>query len=138
MKMPIGFPTLICGMIHSQHPGILNNLDIVSEMESLLSLHYKLFIGTHVLDIVTISRKKATNLASKERTIAELQETCDDLINITKRSSERKIILKNLMRALKEDKDVIDEDKNNKDAEEENDGRKETREEGETNSSSNS
>ncbi|XP_050888880.1 uncharacterized protein LOC127094052 [Lathyrus oleraceus] len=45
VKMPISFPSLICGIILSQHPGILISSDAVSKRESPISLHYRLFQG---------------------------------------------------------------------------------------------
>jgi len=55
VKVPIVFPSLICGIILSQHPGILVSNDVVSKRESHMSLHYKLFAGIHVPDIVVTS-----------------------------------------------------------------------------------
>lgn len=52
VKMPIAIPSLICGIILSQHPGILNSVDAARKRESLLSLHYRLFAWTYVPDIV--------------------------------------------------------------------------------------
>lgn len=124
--MPIAFLTLICGIILNQYLGILNNSYTISMRESPLSQQYKVFIGTHVLDIVTIFEKDIANLASKERTIVELQETFDDLNEIIKRRTKRKIILETLIRALKKYKGVSDEDKDNQEVEEENDDSNET------------
>ncbi|XP_050889871.1 uncharacterized protein LOC127095188 [Lathyrus oleraceus] len=39
VKMPISFPSLICGIILSQHPGILNSADVASKRESTPSLN---------------------------------------------------------------------------------------------------
>ncbi|XP_058784622.1 uncharacterized protein LOC131659450 [Vicia villosa] len=121
VKMPIASPTLICAIIFSQHIGIMNNAYIVSKSESPLYLHYKLFIGTHVPDIVTTSGKEVANLASKEETIAELQETCKELNEIIKTCTGRKIRLENLIRSLDQDKGVTDRDEDNQEAKEEND-----------------
>jgi len=55
VKMPIAFPSLICGVILSQHPGIFSNSDVASKRESSLTLHYKMFVGTHVPNIVVPS-----------------------------------------------------------------------------------
>ncbi|XP_058768523.1 uncharacterized protein LOC131642263 [Vicia villosa] len=41
-KLPIAFPSLICGIILKQHPGILKSKDYVCKRESALSFHYKL------------------------------------------------------------------------------------------------
>ncbi|KAL5142311.1 Monocopper oxidase-like protein SKU5 [Glycine soja] len=77
VKLPIAFPTVLCGIMLSQHPNILNNIDSVMKRESPLSLHYKLFEGTHVPDIVSTSGKAAASGAvSKDALIAELKDTC--------------------------------------------------------------
>ncbi|XP_050896246.1 uncharacterized protein LOC127102984 [Lathyrus oleraceus] len=55
VNMHICFPSLICGIILNQHPGILFPIDIVNKREYPLSLNYKLFAGTHVPDIVMTS-----------------------------------------------------------------------------------
>jgi len=39
VKIQIVFPSLICGVILSQHPGILVSTDVASKRESPLSLH---------------------------------------------------------------------------------------------------
>jgi hypothetical protein len=57
VKMPIAFPTLICGIILDQHPDILTAADEPLKRESPLSLHFKLFEGAHAADITGHSRK---------------------------------------------------------------------------------
>lgn len=52
MKMPITFPSLICGVILSQHPSILINYDSTCKRDPPLSLQYRLFTGKHVPYIV--------------------------------------------------------------------------------------
>ncbi|XP_050877048.1 uncharacterized protein LOC127080797 [Lathyrus oleraceus] len=73
VKLPIAFPSMICGIILSQHPGILSSNDLPSRRKPALLVHYKLFEGSHVEDIVMTSIMKKP--ASKFRTIAELKET---------------------------------------------------------------
>jgi hypothetical protein len=41
-----------------------------------MSLHYKLFAGTHVPDIVVTSDKNASSSTSKAGIIVELKDTC--------------------------------------------------------------
>ena len=43
IKMPIVFPSLICGIILNQRLGILSGNDVVCKRESALTLHFKLF-----------------------------------------------------------------------------------------------
>jgi hypothetical protein len=69
--MPVAFPSLTCGIILNQHPGIL--VSVESKRESSLSLHYKLFTGKHVPDIVMTSGKETVSATSKEGIVEELK-----------------------------------------------------------------
>ncbi|KAL5165618.1 hypothetical protein HKD37_18G050721 [Glycine soja] len=101
VKLPIAFPTVLCGIMLSQHPNILNNIDSVKKRESPLSLHYKLFEGTHVLDIVSTSGKAAASGAvSKDDLIAELKDTCKVLEATIKANTEKKMELERLIKRL--------------------------------------
>ncbi|XP_050920438.1 uncharacterized protein LOC127138075 [Lathyrus oleraceus] len=75
VKMPIYFPSLICGIFLNQHPGILLPIDSVKKMESPLFLHYKLFAETRVPDIVMTSSQVPGPATSKKSVIAQL--VCD-------------------------------------------------------------
>ncbi|KAL5180355.1 hypothetical protein HKD37_01G001507 [Glycine soja] len=101
VKLPIVFPTVLCGIMLSQHPNILNNIDSVMKRESPLSLHYKLFEGTHVPDIVSTSGKAAASGAvSKDALIAELKDTCKVLEATIKATTEKKLELERLIKRL--------------------------------------
>ncbi|KAH1265194.1 hypothetical protein GmHk_01G000949 [Glycine max] len=101
VKLPIAFPTVLCGIMLSQHPNILNNIDSVMKRESPLSLHYKLFEGTHVPDIVSTSGKAAASGAvSKDDLIAELKDTCKVLEATIKATTEKKMELERLIKRL--------------------------------------
>ncbi|KAL5187238.1 hypothetical protein HKD37_05G012953 [Glycine soja] len=103
VKLPIAFPTVLCGIMLSQHPNILNNIDSVMKRESPLSLHYKLFEGTHVPDIVSTSGKAAASGAvSKDALIAELKDTCKVLEATSKATTEKKMELERLIKRLSE------------------------------------
>ncbi|KAH1238767.1 hypothetical protein HKD37_08G023049 [Glycine soja] len=103
VKLPIAFPTVLCGIMLSQHPNILNNIDSVMKRESPLSLHYKLFEGTHVPDIVSTSGKAAASGAvSKDALIAELKDTCKVLEATIKATTEKKMELERLIERLTE------------------------------------
>ncbi|KAL5133799.1 hypothetical protein HKD37_03G007074 [Glycine soja] len=79
VKLPIAFPT----------------------RESPLSLHYKLFEGTHVPDIVSTSGKAAASGAvSKDALIAELKDTCKVLEATIKATTEKKMELERLIKRL--------------------------------------
>ena len=100
VKLPIAFPTILCGIMLSQHPNLLNNIDYVRKRESPLSLHYKLFEGTHVPDIVSTSGKAASGAVSKEDLIAELKDTCKMLEVTIKANTEKKMELERLIKRL--------------------------------------
>ncbi|KAL5148392.1 hypothetical protein HKD37_13G035434 [Glycine soja] len=103
VKLPIAFPTVLCGIMLSQHPNILNYTDSMMKRESPLSLHYKLFEGTHVPDIVSTSGKAAASGAvSKDALIAELKDTCKVLEATIKATTEKKMELERLIKRLSE------------------------------------
>ncbi|KAH1233170.1 hypothetical protein GmHk_09G025675 [Glycine max] len=102
IKLPIAFPTVLCGIMLSQHPNMLNYTDSVIKRESPLSLHYKLFEGTHVPDIVSTSGKAASGAVSKDALIAELKDTCKVLEATIKANTEKKMELERLIKRLSE------------------------------------
>ncbi|KAK2369117.1 hypothetical protein QL285_082270 [Trifolium repens] len=59
VKLPIGFPCLITGMILRQYPNILYADEAPTKKPQVLSFDYKLFVGTHVPDIVFPKGKEA-------------------------------------------------------------------------------
>ncbi|KAL5131393.1 hypothetical protein HKD37_12G034290 [Glycine soja] len=107
VKLPIAFPTVLCGILLSQHPNMLNYTDSVMKRESPLSLHYKLFEGTHVPDIVSTSvstsgKAAASGAVSKDALIAELKDTCKVLEANIKATTEKKMELELLIKRLSE------------------------------------
>ncbi|XP_058761700.1 uncharacterized protein LOC131635104 [Vicia villosa] len=100
VKGPIGFPSLLCGIILTQYPNILNEHDVVCKRESPLTFHYKLFQGTHVPDIVMTSTEtsKSGASANKEEVITMLKETCKEL-------EARKISIEKMISNLEMDED---------------------------------
>ncbi|XP_058767280.1 uncharacterized protein LOC131640946 [Vicia villosa] len=98
VKGPIAFPSLLCGIILTQYPNILNEHDVVCKRESPLAFIYKLFQGTHVPDIVMTSAEtsKSGASASKAKVIAMLNETCKEL-------EARKISLEKMISTLEMD-----------------------------------
>ncbi|KAH1253654.1 hypothetical protein GmHk_04G010263 [Glycine max] len=102
VKLPIAFPTVLCGIMLSQHPNMLNYTDSVIKRESPLSLHYKLFEGTHVPDIVSTSGKAASGAVSKDALIDELKDTCKVLEATIKANTEKKMELERLIKRLSE------------------------------------
>ncbi|KAH1225826.1 hypothetical protein GmHk_11G032648 [Glycine max] len=107
IKLPIAFPTVLCGIMLSQHPNMLNYTDSVMKRESPLSLHYKLFEGTHVPDIVSTSvstsgKAAASGAVSKDALIAELKDTCKVLEATIKANTEKKMELERMITRLSE------------------------------------
>ncbi|XP_058725915.1 uncharacterized protein LOC131597223 [Vicia villosa] len=111
-KLPIAFPSLICGIILKQHPGILKSKDSVCKRESALSFHYKLLQRSD--DMTSAGTSQPSKSVNKALLIAELKETCKELDN-------RKMKLEKLIQSLEQstdddlasgrDGDNMDEDK---------------------------
>ncbi|XP_058733123.1 uncharacterized protein LOC131604717 [Vicia villosa] len=111
-KLPIAFPSLICGIILKQHPGILKSKDSVCKRESALSFHYKLLQRSY--DMTSAGTSQPSKSVNKALLIAELKETCQELDN-------RKTKLEKLIQSLEQstdddlaggkDGDHMDEDK---------------------------
>ncbi|XP_050897031.1 uncharacterized protein LOC127103834 [Lathyrus oleraceus] len=108
VKIPIYFPLLICGIILNQHPGILFPIDSVKKRESHLSLHYKLFAGTHVPDIVMTSSQVPGPATSKKSIIAQLKKTCKELDDSIWSSIATNIKLEKLIKALMDEEEKAD------------------------------
>lgn len=103
VKMPICFPSLIYGIILNQHPGILLPIDSVNKKDSPLSLHYKLFVGSHVPDIVMTSSQTPGLATSKKSVFAQLKDTCKKLEDSIRSNTTTKIKLETLMKAMMEE-----------------------------------
>jgi len=101
VKLHIAFPSIICGIILSQQPGILNTSDIPSRRKPPLSIHYKLFEGSHVNDVVMTSARKEP--ASKGSLIDQLKETCKELDNGIRVAKARKEALEVLIGSLEKE-----------------------------------
>ncbi|XP_050914126.1 uncharacterized protein LOC127128797 [Lathyrus oleraceus] len=100
VKLPITFPSMICEIILNQHPGILCSNDLPSRRKPALSVHYKLFEGSHVEDIVMTSAMKWS--ASKVGAIAELKETCKEIGEGIRVDTTRKQSLEALIASLEQ------------------------------------
>ncbi|XP_050908125.1 uncharacterized protein LOC127121722 [Lathyrus oleraceus] len=81
VKGPIAFPSIICGIVLNQFPNILTENDSMKKRDNLMSFNHKLFLGTHVLDIVmtTGETSRVSNQPGKAVVIAMLKETCREL-----------------------------------------------------------
>ncbi|XP_050889411.1 uncharacterized protein LOC127094648 [Lathyrus oleraceus] len=95
VKGPIAFPSLICGIVLNQFPNILTENDSVKKRDSPMSFNHKLFLGTHVPDIVMTSGEtsRVSNQPGKAVVIAMLKETCREL-------EARKLNLEKLISSL--------------------------------------
>ncbi|KAI5444366.1 hypothetical protein KIW84_012843 [Lathyrus oleraceus] len=113
VKLPITFPLIICGIILSQQPGIMSTNDLPSRRKPPLSVHYKLFEGSHVNDIVMTSAVKKA--ASKGGLITELKETCKELDTGIRLAKDRKEALEALIESLEQaDRDNVGQAKETK------------------------
>ncbi|XP_050896219.1 uncharacterized protein LOC127102950 [Lathyrus oleraceus] len=100
VKLPIAFPSMICGIILNQHPGILCSNNLPSRRKPALSVHCKLFEGSHVEDIVmTFAMRRPV---SKVGVIVELKETCKELGGGIRVSTTRKLSLEALIESLEQ------------------------------------
>jgi hypothetical protein len=110
VKLPIAFPSIMCGITLSQQPGILNTSDIAGRRKPPLSIHYKLFEGSHVNDVVMTSTRKEP--ASQGSLIDQLKETCKEMDNGIRVAKARKAALEVLISILeKEEMEKVGETK---------------------------
>ncbi|MCH92156.1 envelope-like protein [Trifolium medium] len=98
--MPIAFPTLLCGIILSQHPGICVSTDVPCKRESALSLDYRLFEGTHAADIAPPFVKKPTGVLTRKQMIADLKD-------ISKALGENKFKIDRVIQALEHEEEAV-------------------------------
>ena len=91
VKFPFAFPTLMCNIMLSQHPGVITVADLPMKRESPLTIHQKLFGENHVADLVGTSVPiPSTGYMSKEEIITALKDTCV-ILNERKAQFERMI-----------------------------------------------
>ncbi|XP_050897710.1 uncharacterized protein LOC127104572 [Lathyrus oleraceus] len=107
VKMPITFPSLICGVILSQHPSIFISSDSICKRDPPLSLHYRLFTGKHVPNIVMTSGHTSSRPTTRTWILAELKDTCKTLDETIKSCTERKIKIEILIKALSEEGGIL-------------------------------
>ncbi|GAU48712.1 hypothetical protein TSUD_281050 [Trifolium subterraneum] len=97
VKMSIAFPNLICDAILNQHPDIYTEADVPKRSDSDLSLGYRLFEGTHAVDIaapiVAHVARKPTGVLTRQQMIADLKE-------VSKSLGEKKNVLDRVIQAL--------------------------------------
>ncbi|XP_045822302.1 uncharacterized protein LOC123915204 [Trifolium pratense] len=103
VKMPIAFPTLICGIILSQHPDICTNSDVPVPRPSALTIDFRLLEGTHAADIAVASLKKPAAGMTKRQMIANLRE-------VSKMLGEKKELVDGVIQALELEQSQANED----------------------------
>ncbi|WJX76948.1 hypothetical protein P8452_60305 [Trifolium repens] len=100
VRMPIAYPSLICGIILTQHPTIITADDEVSKRESPLDFHPRLFEGTHAADIEitgpSVVATTGSGSMSRKEMIASLEAACRAL-------DEKKKSLEQVIVALKQE-----------------------------------
>ncbi|WJX89413.1 hypothetical protein P8452_71414 [Trifolium repens] len=109
VRMPIAYPSLICGIILAQHPNILTADDEVSKRESPLDFHPRLFEGTHAADIEitgpSVAAPTGSGSMSRKEMIASLEAACKAL-DEKKKSLEQVIMALRQEEAAEEGEDV--------------------------------
>ncbi|KAK2402299.1 hypothetical protein QL285_051833 [Trifolium repens] len=109
VKLPIAFPSLITGMILRQYPNILYPDEAPTKKPQVLSFDYKLFVGTHVPDIVFPKMKETAEASgsmprtNKEDVLAELMQISKTLEQTIKTSTARKTHVDNLIKSIMEE-----------------------------------
>ncbi|WJX76433.1 hypothetical protein P8452_59852 [Trifolium repens] len=100
VRMPIAYPSLICGIILTQHPTIITADDEVSKRESPLDFHPRLFEGTHAADIEitgpSVAAPTGSGSMSRKEMITSLEAACRAL-------DEKKKSLEQVIVALKQE-----------------------------------
>ncbi|KAK2361922.1 hypothetical protein QL285_087027 [Trifolium repens] len=109
VKLPIAFPCLITGMILRQYPNILYPDEAPTKKPQVLSFDYKLFVGTHVPDIVFPKMKETAEASgsmprtNKEDVLAELMQISKTLEQTIKTNTARKTHVDNLIKSIMEE-----------------------------------
>lgn len=107
VKMPMAFPSLIGGVILTQHSSILISSDSICKINPPLLLHYMMFIGKHVPDIVITFGHKSSRPTTKTSILADLKDTCNTLDENIKSCIERKSRLAILIKASSEEEENL-------------------------------
>lgn len=120
VKMPIAFPSLICGVILSQHPNILINSDSTCKTDPPVLLHYRLFTGKYVPDIVMTSGHTSSRSTDRTNILTDMKNTCKTLDDTIHNYTERKCKIEMLIKALSKEEcgekvDGNDEEEDKKD-----------------------
>ncbi|GAU48358.1 hypothetical protein TSUD_282610 [Trifolium subterraneum] len=105
VKMPIAFPTLICGIILDQHPDILTKDDVPAKRLSDLSLDDRLFTGRQVTDFaVPNDVQDAARNAMQHPEVLTRDEMIAHLESVSKMLREKKNLVDSVVYSLKYEK----------------------------------
>ncbi|CAK8577756.1 unnamed protein product [Lathyrus sativus] len=126
VKLPITFPCLITGIILNQHPEVLHPQETPNKKDEPLTFNKKLFVETHVLDILVTKYQGETTggnsslvfKATRKDALLELMEVSKILQEIIAASIIRKRNVDELIKMLTKEKDIKDEEKANSEEEE--------------------
>lgn len=66
VKLPIGFPFLICGILANQKKDIMTSDEEVGVVSCVLNFSYKVFVMKHIVDVVLHTPVDYTNLSINE------------------------------------------------------------------------
>jgi len=105
VKMPIAFPTLICGIILDQHPDILTKDDVPAKRLSDLSLDDRLFTGRQVTDFATPNAAQdAARNAMQHPEVLTRDEMIVQLESVSRMLGEKKNLVDSVVYSLKYEK----------------------------------
>jgi hypothetical protein len=79
IKLHIAFPSILCGIILSQHSEILGKEDVACKRDSPLTISTRLFEVGHAPDIARTSSTATRSTMSRKDMIATMKETCQAL-----------------------------------------------------------
>ncbi|CAJ2667740.1 unnamed protein product [Trifolium pratense] len=102
VKMPIAFPSLLCGIILAQYPDIKVVTDTPKKRESSFTFHHKLFGNHHVADNVGTSAAGA-GVMTKREIIAGLKDQCQEIDKQQAELEERKKMFLRMIEGLEAD-----------------------------------
>jgi hypothetical protein len=109
VKCPIAFPTLLCGVMLKQHPGLITAADVPEKRELPLTLHPKLFSANHVSDLDgTSGSTPAAGSITKQEIIVALKDTC---VLMDKRKAQFELMIHSLEGEGADEADNEDEDR---------------------------
>ncbi|GAA0150603.1 hypothetical protein LIER_37142 [Lithospermum erythrorhizon] len=103
MLKPIGYPSLICSLLKTQHPEVLTGINEDAIVPKSFSISHKLLLGTHVVD-VPIPDVGAEEVVTVGQTAAVkiLQDEIVHLDGVIQSSLARKSVLEAKVKALME------------------------------------